>query len=106
MILDETYVLANGMKIPSLGLGTWMIDDARAAEAVRDAAAIGYRHFDTAQAYANENGVGEGLRTCSVSRDELFVTTKLAAEIKSHAEAVAAIDGSLMRMAGFKRAAG
>jgi len=98
MILDETYTLANGVEIPKLGLGTWMIEDAKVAQAVRDAAAIGYRHFDTAQAYANENGVGEGVRTCGVSRDEVFVTTKLAAEIKSYAEAKSAIDGSLAKL--------
>lgn len=94
-MLNETYTLNNGIKIPKLGLGTWFIADNKAAQAVRDAAAIGYRHFDTAQAYGNERGVGEGIRTCGVARDELFVTTKLAAEIKSLDAARAAIDGSL-----------
>ena len=94
-MLNETYKLNNGITIPRLGLGTWFIADDKAAQAVRDAAAIGYRHFDTAQAYGNERGVGEGIRTCGVARDELFVTTKLAAEIKSLDAARAAIDGSL-----------
>ena len=60
--------------------------------------ASGYRHIDTAQAYQNERGVGEGIRTCGVARNELFVTTKLAAEIKSYDTAVAAIDQSLATM--------
>ena len=77
MILNDTYTLANGVSIPKLGLGTWMIDDAKAAQAVRDAVGAGYRHIDTAQAYANERGVGEGVRTSGVARDALFVTTKL-----------------------------
>ncbi|WP_372090756.1 aldo/keto reductase [Tistrella mobilis] len=94
-MLNETYTLNNGIKIPKLGLGTWFIADDKAAQVVRDAAAIGYRHFDTAQAYGNERGVGEGIRTCGVARDELFVTTKLAAEIKSLDAARSAIDGSL-----------
>lgn len=64
MIFNETYTLSNGVKIPKLGLGTWMIDDNKAAQAVRDAVHIGYRHIDTAQGYGNERGVGEGLRTC------------------------------------------
>lgn len=98
MIFEETYTLSNGVRIPRLGLGTWFIPDGAAAQAVRDAVRIGYRHFDTAQAYENERGVGEGVRTCGVSRSELFVTTKLAAEIKSYAEAAEAIDGSLKRM--------
>jgi diketogulonate reductase-like aldo/keto reductase len=65
---------------------------------VKDAAKIGYRHIDTAQAYGNESGVGEGIRTCGVSREDMFVTTKLAAEIKSYKEAVASIDGSLKKL--------
>ncbi len=98
MILDETYTLANGTTIPKLGLGTWFIDDALAAQAVRDAVEIGYRNIDTAQAYGNERGVGEGVRTAGIARDELFVSTKLAAEIKNHHDAVRAIDGSLATM--------
>lgn len=95
MILNETYTLTNGVTIPKLGLGTWFIDDDRAAQAVRDAVDIGYRNIDTAQAYGNEHGVGDGVRTAGVARDDLFVSTKLAAEIKDYDGAVAAIDGSL-----------
>lgn len=94
-ILDETYTLSNDLTIPKLGLGTWFIEDDQAAQAVRDAVKIGYRNIDTAQAYGNERGVGEGVRTASVPRSELFVSTKLAAEIKDYEGAVAAIDGSL-----------
>jgi diketogulonate reductase-like aldo/keto reductase len=97
-ILNETYTLSNGITIPKLGLGTWFIDDDRAAEAVRDAVEIGYRNIDTAQAYGNERGVGEGVRTAGVPRSELFVSTKLAAEIKDYDQAVAAIDGSLEKL--------
>ena len=97
-ILNDTYTLSNGAAIPKLGLGTWFIDDDRAAQAVRDAAALGYRNIDTAQAYGNERGVGEGLRTSSVPRAELFASSKLAAEIKDYDGAAAAIDGSLAAM--------
>jgi hypothetical protein len=95
MILHETFKLSNGVTIPKLGLGTWFIADDKAAQAVCDAVAIGYRHIDTAQAYENERGVGEGVRSCGVPRDELFVTTKLRAEFKSYAASKTAIDGSL-----------
>lgn len=95
MILNETFTLADGVVIPKLGLGTWRIDDAAVAHVVRDAAAVGYRHFDTAQAYGNEHGIGEGLRASGVTRNDLFVTTKLAAESKSYADAKNRIDGSL-----------
>ena len=97
-ILTDTYTLADGTTIPKLGLGTWFIDDDRAAEAVRTAIEIGYRNIDTAQAYGNERGVGEGIRTSGVPRDELFVSTKLAAEIKDYDQAVAAIDESLSKL--------
>ncbi|QJW92371.1 aldo/keto reductase [Spirosoma taeanense] len=97
-MLNETYTLSNGVEIPKLGLGTWFITNEAVVQAVKDAVQIGYRHIDTAQAYQNESGVGEGIRACGVNREELFVTTKLAAEVKSYKEAVASIDGSLHRL--------
>ena len=98
MILKENYTLENGVEIPKLGLGTWMIGDDAVAQAVKDAVKLGYRHIDTAQAYANERGVGEGIKACGLKREEIFVTTKLAAEIKSYDAAAAAIGGSLKVM--------
>lgn len=95
MILNENYTLSGGVEIPKLGLGTWFIEDGNAARAVKDAVAIGYRNIDTAQAYGNERGVGDGVHTSGRARDELFVSTKLAAEIKNYDKAVTAIDGSL-----------
>ncbi|ARE41219.1 Aldo/keto reductase [Rhodovulum sp. P5] len=95
MILQDTQTLPNGVAIPKLALGTWMIDDDKVVEAVKAAVEIGYRHIDTAQAYGNERGVGEGVRTCGVPREDLFVQTKLAAEVKDYDGAKAAIEGSL-----------
>jgi diketogulonate reductase-like aldo/keto reductase len=59
MVLQETFMLSNGVAIPKLGLGTWFISNDTVAQAVKDAGKIGYRHIDTAQAYQNESGVGE-----------------------------------------------
>ena len=95
MILEEKYTLSNGVEIPKLGLGTWFISDTDVVQAVVEAASLGYRHIDTAQAYQNERGVGEGIRTSGVKREDMFVTTKLAAEVKSYEEAVASIEHSL-----------
>ncbi|WP_329030464.1 aldo/keto reductase [Streptomyces sp. NBC_01423] len=96
--LNETYTLSNGVEIPKLGLGTWFIDDDKAADAVRAAVETGYRNIDTAQAYGNERGVGEGVRTADVAREDLFVSTKLAAEIKDYDTAAAAIAESLAKL--------
>ncbi len=98
MILQETLTLANGVKIPKLGLGTWEIPEPQAAQAVQDALSIGYRHIDTAQAYGNERSVGEGVRQSGIAREEIFVTTKLAAERKDYESAKAAIEKSLSRL--------
>jgi diketogulonate reductase-like aldo/keto reductase len=98
MILKEKYTLSNGVAIPKLGLGTWEINDENAAQAVENAVEIGYRHIDTAQGYQNERGIGEGIKVCGVKRDEMFVTTKLDAQVKSYKDAVASIDQSLKTM--------
>ena len=98
MILDENYTLANGVKIPKLGLGTWFISNTDVVQAVVEAAKIGYRLVDTAQAYGNESGVGDGIRASGAKRKDIFVTTKLAAEEKSYKKAVASIDQSLKTM--------
>lgn len=98
MMFNEVYTLANGMHIPKLGLGTWFIDDDKAAQAVREAVKLGYRLIDTAQAYGNERGVGEGVRTCGVPREQLFVASKIAAENKTYESAMASIDETLEKM--------
>lgn len=95
---QNTLTLNNGVKIQQLGLGTWFIPDDQAAEAVKAAVALGYRHIDTAQAYGNERGVGDGVRTCGVPREELFVVSKVAAEHKTYESAAASIDETLAKM--------
>jgi diketogulonate reductase-like aldo/keto reductase len=58
MILQECFTLSNGVEIPKLGLGTWLISDEEAPRVVRDAFEIGYRHIDTVQAFSYERGLG------------------------------------------------
>ncbi|SFB30955.1 Aldo/keto reductase [Acetitomaculum ruminis DSM 5522] len=97
-MFNTTITLSNGVVVPQLALGTWLIDNDKVADAVKSAIEIGYRHIDTAQAYMNEAGVGEGIRNSGVARDELFVTTKVAAEHKDYKSAMDGIDGSLKAM--------
>lgn len=95
---NNSITLSNGVSVPQLALGTWLIDDDKVGAAVRSAIEIGYTHIDTAQAYANERGVGEGVRNSGISRDKIFVTTKVAAEHKDYKSASEGIDGSLKRL--------
>lgn len=98
MILQENYNLNNGVKIPKVGFGTWMIEDEVVGQAVKDALEIGYRHIDTAQAYGNERGVGEAIRTSGIVRSEIFLTSKVAAEHKTYESAARSIDESLEKL--------
>ena len=97
-ILQETYTLSNGVRIPKIGLGTWLVPDSDVAAAVKSAIGLGYRHIDTAQAYGNERGTGEGVRLSGLPREEIFVTTKVAAELKDYASAAASIDESIKKL--------
>lgn len=97
-VLSEHYTLSNGVSIPKLGFGTWQTPNEVAPEAVRTALSIGYRHIDTARAYENEEGVGEGLRTSGIPRDEVFITSKVRAEFKTYEQAKASIETSLSEL--------
>jgi diketogulonate reductase-like aldo/keto reductase len=89
-------VLADGNSIPLLGLGVWQIPNGReCVDAVRWALELGYRHIDTAQAYGNEESVGQGLRESGVPRDEVFVTTKF---FPARRDPVAEAEASLGRL--------
>jgi diketogulonate reductase-like aldo/keto reductase len=89
-------VLADGGRIPLLGLGVWQVPNGPECEnAVRWALELGYRHIDTAQAYGNEESVGRALRASGVPREEVFLTTKFYPARKDPA---AEIEGSLERL--------
>ena len=95
-VLQEQFMLSNGMPMPKLGFGTWQITDAQQAyDATASALASGYRHVDTARVYDNEESVGRAIRDSGIARSELFVATKLPAEIKDHDEALARFETSM-----------
>lgn len=70
--------------IPQVGLGTWPMDNTEVAQAVETAVDLGYRHFDTAENYGNEEGVGEGIRRSGIERSTVFITTKFNVEWHSY----------------------
>jgi len=92
------FKLNNNMEIPGVGLGTWLINNDKVSETVKNAVKIGYRHIDTAQAYENEEGVGIGIKECGIDRKELFITSKVRAEYKDYESAKKSIDESLEKM--------
>jgi 2,5-diketo-D-gluconate reductase A len=75
--LERKVVLSSGREMPTIGLGTWPMNDLEVRSVVAKAIGIGYRLFDTAAIYGNERGVGEGIRDSGVDRSEIFVTTKI-----------------------------
>jgi 2,5-diketo-D-gluconate reductase B len=73
-------VTAHGATIPVIGFGTWQLSGETCARAVAEALRVGYRHIDGAAGYGNEDRVGEGISASGVSRDEIFITTKVPPE--------------------------
>mgnify|MGYP001774366198 FL=1 len=95
---NEFFELSNGLKIPKVGLGTWLIDNDKVEEVVECALEAGYRHIDTAQAYGNEEGVGKAIHKSNIARQDLFITSKIAAEAKTYQEAYDSINETLNKM--------
>lgn len=91
--------LANGVKMPILGFGVYQIADyAQCKQAVKDALDVGYRSFDTAQAYGNESAVGVAIQESGIPRDEVFITTKVWISNAGEEKAKASIDESLKKL--------
>ncbi|PPF13178.1 MULTISPECIES: aldo/keto reductase [unclassified Rathayibacter] len=94
--LTDTFTLSNGVAIPKIGFGTWQIPDGpEAYDATTAALEAGYRHIDTARAYGNEASVARALRDSGVPRDEVFITTKLPAEVKDYEGAKASFETTM-----------
>ncbi len=98
-VLTDTFELANGVKIPKVGFGTWQTPAGDVAyQAVLNALKVGYRHIDTAKAYGNEADVGRAVRDSGIPRDQIFVTSKLPAESKTYDEAMADFDSTFTKL--------
>lgn len=94
-----TLTLATGSKIPQIGFGLWQVkDEAECKQAVAWALEAGYRHFDTAQAYHNEEFIGTALQESGVKREDIFVTTKIAVQNFGYRHAPKSFEESLQKL--------
>ena len=94
----EYVTLNNGVKMPKLGYGVYQVSPDECERCVSDAIAVGYRSIDTAQAYANEEGVGRAVQKSGVKREELFLTTKIWISNAGEEKAARSIDESLKKL--------
>ena len=94
----EYVKLSNGIKMPVLGYGVYQIPPSECERCVADALGVGYRMVDTAQAYANEEGVGNAVKKSGIPRDELFLVTKVWISNAGYEKAKVSIDESLRKL--------
>ena len=96
--IEKCFRLHNDVLIPALGFGTWQIPNEIAKRCCLDAIEQGYTHIDSAIAYGNEVGVGEAIAASKIKRENIFLTTKIPAEIKNYEDAKTCIEASLKRL--------
>jgi len=97
--ITDCTVLNNGVKMPWLGFGVWRVRDGQQVkQAVRTALETGYRSIDTAAIYRNESGVGEAIRESGISRDEIFLTTKVWNNDQGYESTLRAFDESMKKL--------
>lgn len=94
----EYVTLNNGVKMPKLGYGVYQTPPEDTERCVMDAISVGYRSIDTAQAYGNEAGVGNAITKCGLSREELFITTKVWITNAGYEKAKASISESMKNL--------
>lgn len=94
----EYVTLNNGVKMPVLGYGVYQVTNEECERCVLDAISVGYRAIDTAQAYGNEEAVGNAIAKCGVPREELFITTKIWISNNGYEKAKASIEESLRKL--------
>jgi 2,5-diketo-D-gluconate reductase B len=92
------YQMIKGEKVPSVGLGTWRLSGQGCVRAVERALALGYRHIDTAQIYANEDEVGRAIRNAGVDREGIFLVTKVWTSSFSHDDVIRSTHESIKKL--------
>ncbi len=98
-MLNKKIVLANNVKVPIIGFGTWQIPGGTETyDAVTNALEVGYRHIDTAYAYDNERSVGKAIKDSNVDRKDIFITSKLPSHIKNYDDTIKSFYESLKNL--------
>ena len=97
MSLINVITLNDGLKIPTIGFGTYLLKGQTGVESIKNAIELGYRLVDSAFNYENEGTVGEAIRQSSVSRDQIIITSKLPGRHHQYKEALETIQESLFR---------
>lgn len=98
MMKEKSFVFHNGVEIPNIGFGTWQIPNEEAYAAVTMALKNGYTHIDTALAYKNEENVGKAIKDFDLPREEIFITSKLPAQIKGYDETLEAFNTTVTNL--------
>ena len=98
MTLPPNIILNDGNAIPRIGLGVWRLSEAEAPRLVADAIEAGYRHIDTAEAYQNEAGVGQGLKLAKARRRDLWITSKLQTSLQGYDSSLKAFDQTMAKV--------
>lgn len=98
MTLPPNIILNDGNAIPRIGLGVWRLSEAEAPRLVADAIEAGYRHIDTAEAYQNEAGVGQGLKLAKARRRDLWITSKLQTSSQGYDSTLKAFDQTMAKL--------
>ena len=94
----QYITLNNGVKMPQMGYGVYQVTPSDAERCVSDALSVGYRMIDTAQAYQNEDGVGNAVKKSGISRDEIFIVSKIWISNYGYERAKASIEESLRKL--------
>ena len=98
MAKENSFTFHNEVEIPAIGFGTWQIPNEEAYDAVTIALENGYTHIDTALAYQNEENVGKAIKDFGIAREDVFITSKLPAEIKGYEETLEAFNETMANL--------
>lgn len=97
--LQDTFVLNNGVRVPVIGFGTWLMpDEETTVEIIDDAIRDGYRHIDTAEYYKNEKSIGEAVKKSGLKREDLFITSKVWNTDSGYDKTMAAFERTLKNL--------